>query len=92
VKIALREFWGPQRYQREVPRRRHGHEPQALVALMNDPKIQDSNDALSAAAKRLGIKKQSLMSILSRKGDRETVRVDAASFLGFFLTRFEHYP
>ena len=70
VKIALREFWGPQRYRREVPRRRQGHEPQALVALMNNPKIQNSGDVLGAAAKKLGIKRQSLMSILSRKGIR----------------------
>jgi len=74
VKIALRKFWGPQRYQREIPPRRHGHEPQALVALMNEPRIQKSNDALSAAAKRLGIKRQSLMSILSRKGIRRSGR------------------
>ena len=74
VKIALREFWGPQRYRLEVPPRRQGHEPQALVALMNEPKIQNSNDALSAAAKRLGIKRQSLMSILSRKGVRRIGR------------------
>ena len=70
VKIALREFWGPHRYRREIPPRRHGHKPQALVALMNDPKIQESKDLLTAAAKRLGIKRQSLMSILSRKGVR----------------------
>ena len=74
VKIALRKFWGPQRYYREVPTFRHGHEPQALVALMNEPKIQNSTDPLSAAAKRLGIKRQSLMSILSRKGVRRSGR------------------
>jgi len=74
VKIALREFWGPKCYRREVPPRKHGHEPKALVALMNDPKIQKSDDVLSAAAKRLGIKRQSLMSILSRKGIRRDGR------------------
>jgi len=74
VKIALRKLWGPQRYYREVPTFRHGHKPQALVALMNDPKIQESGDALSAASKRLGIKRQSLMSILSRKGVRRIGR------------------
>jgi len=70
VKAALRTFWGPQRYRREILLLMHGHEPQALVALMNDPKIENSTDPLSAAAKRLGIKRQSLMSILSRKGIR----------------------
>jgi len=74
VKIALREFWGPQRYQREIPIRKHVHEPQALVALMNEPKIQQSNDPLRAAANRLGIKRQSLMSILSRKEVRRIGR------------------
>jgi len=74
VKAALREFWGPQRYRRKVPPRGQGHEPQALVALMNDPKIQNATDPLSAAAKRLGIKRQSLMSILSRKGVRKIGR------------------
>ena len=74
VKIALREFWGPKRYRREVPLPKHGHDPHALVALMNEPKIRNSNDALSAAAKRLGIKRQSLMSILSRKGVRRIGR------------------
>ena len=75
VKAALREFWGSRRYHHEIPLPRHGHEPQALVALMNDPKIQKSNDALSAAAKRLGIKRPSLMSILSRKGVRRIGRL-----------------
>ena len=74
VKAALREFWGPRRYRREIPPPRHGHDPHALVALMNEPKIRNSNDALSAAAKRLGIKRQSLMSILSRKGVRRIGR------------------
>jgi len=74
VKAALREFWGPQRFQREVPLPKHGHDPHALVALMNEPKIRKSDDPLSAAARRLGIKRQSLMSILSRKGVRRIGR------------------
>ena len=53
---------------------RQGHEPKDLVALMNSPKIRNSSDALSAAAKRLGIKRDSLKSILSRKGIRRTGR------------------
>jgi len=68
VKAALREYWGSERYYREVPLPKHGYEPQALVALMNDPKIQKSDDVLGAAARRLGIKRDSLKSILSRKG------------------------
>jgi hypothetical protein len=70
VRTALKRFWGPDRYcQKKLPIRRN---PEALLALMNDPKIQKSDDAVGAAAKRLGIKRQSLMSILSRKGVRRS--------------------
>jgi hypothetical protein len=71
VKAALRKLWGPERYRKELqvgPK----HTPEALLALMNDARVQNSDDMVGTAAKRLGIKRQSLMSILSRKGIRRT--------------------